>query len=72
MVLILGATLGLTQVTADTSYWLLDADLFVFSTGMGAAMIPIMSGAMQMLRKAAVARASTALNILQQVGASRR
>jgi EmrB/QacA subfamily drug resistance transporter len=70
MLLILGATLGLTQVTADTSYWLLGADLFVFGMGMGAAMMPIMSGAMQTLRKAAVARASTALNILQQVGAS--
>jgi hypothetical protein len=33
-------------------------------------MMPIMSGAMQTLRRAAVARASTALNIIQQVGAS--
>ena len=38
--------------------------------GMGATMMPIMSGAMQTLRKAAVARASTTLNIIQQVGAS--
>ncbi|MEA2249621.1 MAG: hypothetical protein QOH46_4150, partial [Solirubrobacteraceae bacterium] len=69
-VLILGATLGLTQIGADTSYWLIGADLFVFGIGMGAAMMPIMSGAMQTLRRAAVARASTALNIIQQVGAS--
>jgi hypothetical protein len=33
-------------------------------------MMPIMSGAMQTLRRAAVARASTTVNILQQVGAS--
>ena len=38
--------------------------------GMGSTMMPIMSGAMQTLRRAAVARASTTLNILQQVGAS--
>jgi hypothetical protein len=32
--------------------------------------MPLFSGAMQTLRKAAVARASTTLNIIQQVGAS--
>jgi MFS family permease len=70
MVLILGATLALTQIAADTSYWTLSIVLFVFGMGMGSTMMPIMSGAMQTLRKAAVARASTALNIIQQVGAS--
>ncbi len=62
--------LGLTQLTADTSYWLLGADLFVMGVGMGATMMPTFSGAMQTLRRAAVAKASTALNINQQVGAS--
>src|SRR3712207_5690093 len=62
--------LGLTQLEADTSYWLLSLDLFVMGVGMGATMMPIMSGAMQTLRRAAVARASTTLNIIQQVGAS--
>ena len=38
--------------------------------GMGATMMPTFSGAMQTLRSAAVARASTTLNINQQVGAS--
>jgi EmrB/QacA subfamily drug resistance transporter len=70
MTLILAAVIGLTQITADTSYWLLGADLFVFGMGMGASMMPIMSGAMQTLQRAAVARASTSLNIIQQVGAS--
>jgi hypothetical protein len=37
--------------------------------GMGAAMMPIMSGAMKTLRRAAIAKASTTLNIIQQVGA---
>jgi EmrB/QacA subfamily drug resistance transporter len=68
--LIMLGTLGLTQITADTSYWTLSGILFVFGMGMGGAMMPIMSGAMQTLRKAAVAKASTSLNIIQQVGAS--
>jgi len=70
MTLILGAVLALTQIAADTSYWTLSGILFVFGMGMGSTMMPIMSGAMQTLRRAQVARASTTLNILQQVGAS--
>ena len=62
--------LGLTQLEADTSYWLLSAELFVMGVGMGFAMMPTFSGAMQTLRRAAIARASTTLNIIQQVGAS--
>src|SRR6185436_13110689 len=70
MTLILASTLALTQIAADTSYWTLSVVLFVFGMGMGSTMMPIMTGALQTLRKAAVARASTALNIIQQVGAS--
>jgi EmrB/QacA subfamily drug resistance transporter len=62
--------LGLTQLEADTSYWLIGAILFVQGLGMGATMMPTFSGAMQTLRRAAIARASTTLNINQQVGAS--
>ncbi|HEX8105748.1 MAG TPA: DHA2 family efflux MFS transporter permease subunit [Solirubrobacteraceae bacterium] len=64
------AFLALTQLTAETSYWVLGATLFLMGMGMGATMMPIFSGAMQTLRAAAVARASTTLNINQQVGAS--
>jgi EmrB/QacA subfamily drug resistance transporter len=64
------STLALTQLAGDTSYWALGAALFVMGMGMGASMMPLMSGAMQTLRRAQVARASTALNIIQQVGAS--
>jgi MFS family permease len=64
------STLGLTQLAGATSYWLIGADLFVMGLGMGLSMMPLFSGAMRTLRKAAVARASTTLNILQQVGAS--
>jgi MFS family permease len=66
----LGALLALTQIGADTSHWALGAALFVMGMGLGSTMMPIMSGAMQTLRRAAVARASTTVNILQQVGAS--
>ena len=62
--------LGLTQLEADTSYWLFGAFLFLMGIGMGFTMMPTFSGAMQTLRRAAIARASTTLNIEQQVGAS--
>ena len=62
--------LGLTQLEGDTSYWLLGAILFVQGLGMGATMMPTFSGAMQTLRRSAIARASSTLNINQQVGAS--
>jgi EmrB/QacA subfamily drug resistance transporter len=64
------STLALTQLAGDTSYWALSAALVVMGMGMGSSMMPLMSGAMQTLRTAQVARASTALNIIQQVGAS--
>src|SRR3954454_16615290 len=62
--------LALTQLAADTSYVWLSVVLFVMGLGMGATMMPTFSGAMQTLRQADVARASTTLNINQQVGAS--
>ncbi len=70
MLATIAAVVGLTQITATTSYWLTSLDLFVFGIGMGFTMMPTFSGAMQSIRKQAVARASTALNILQQTGAS--
>jgi EmrB/QacA subfamily drug resistance transporter len=70
LVLVALSFLALTQLEADTSYWTFGAVLFVMGAGMGATMMPTFSGAMQTLRKAAIARASTTLNITQQVGAS--
>jgi EmrB/QacA subfamily drug resistance transporter len=70
LVLVAVSFLGLTQLHADTSYWLLGVELFVLGVGLGATMMPTFSGAMQTLRRAAIARASTTLNINQQVGAS--
>jgi EmrB/QacA subfamily drug resistance transporter len=70
LVIVAISFIGLTQLEADTSYWLFGALLFLMGLGMGATMMPTFSGAMQTLRRAAIARASTTLNINQQVGAS--
>jgi EmrB/QacA subfamily drug resistance transporter len=70
LVIVAASFLALTQLQADTSYWAFGAVLFVMGLGMGATMMPTFSGAMQTLRQAQVARASTTLNIDQQVGAS--
>ena len=70
LVLVAISFLGLTQLEGDTSYWTFGVLLFVMGLGMGATMMPTFSGAMQTLRRAAIARASTTLNINQQVSAS--
>jgi EmrB/QacA subfamily drug resistance transporter len=70
LVLVGAAFVGLTQLGADTSYWLFGVTLFVLGLGMGATMMPTFSAAMQTLREAAIAKASTTLNINQQTGAS--
>jgi EmrB/QacA subfamily drug resistance transporter len=62
--------LALTQIGAHTSYLWLSVVLFFMGLGMGGAMMPTFSGAIQTLRRADISRASTALNINQQVGAS--
>jgi MFS family permease len=64
------AFIGLTQLGPDTSYWVVGANLFVLGLGMGATMMPTFSGAIQTLRRSAIARATTTLNINQQVSAS--
>jgi EmrB/QacA subfamily drug resistance transporter len=59
-----------SQMTVDSSYWVLGASLFVMGLGMGMTMMPTMSAAMMTLQHDEVPRASTALNIIQQVAAS--
>ncbi|GAB6902816.1 DHA2 family efflux MFS transporter permease subunit [Kineosporia succinea] len=61
---------GLTTISADTSYWVLSGFLFLQGVGMGFSMMPLMTGAMQTMRHAVVAKASTTLNIIQQTGSS--
>ena len=57
-------------VGAHTSYVVLCAGSFVQGLGMGFAMMPNMTAAMQAVPPAAIARTSTAMNIIRQTGAS--
>ena len=57
-------------VTAHTSYALLLSFSFVLGLGMGLSMMPTMTAAMQAVPPAAIARTSTAMNIIRQSGAS--
>jgi EmrB/QacA subfamily drug resistance transporter len=57
-------------VTAHTSYALLLSFSFVLGLGMGFSMMPTMTAAMQAVPATAIARTSTAMNIIRQAGAS--
>jgi EmrB/QacA subfamily drug resistance transporter len=57
-------------VTAHTSYVLLLSFSFVLGLGMGFSMMPTMTAAMQAVLPTAIARTSTAMNIIRQSGAS--
>jgi EmrB/QacA subfamily drug resistance transporter len=57
-------------VGAHTSYVLLCSASFVQGLGMGLAMMPTMTAAMQAVPLTAIARTSTAMNIIRQAGAS--
>ena len=57
-------------VGAHTSYVLLCSFNFVQGLGMGLSMMPNMTAAMQAVPPAAIARTSTAMNIIRQGGAS--
>jgi EmrB/QacA subfamily drug resistance transporter len=70
LVLIVIGMFGLTQITSDTSYSLLIAELVVMGLGMGATMMPLFTVALRTLRPLEVARGSTLLNISQQIASS--
>jgi EmrB/QacA subfamily drug resistance transporter len=57
-------------VTATTSYVLLCGFGFILGLGMGLSMMPTMTAAMQSVPPTAIARTSTAMNIIRQSGAS--
>ncbi|MCM3886492.1 DHA2 family efflux MFS transporter permease subunit [Frankia sp. R82] len=59
-----------TQVTAHTSEVLLGGSLVVRGLGLAAAMVPVMSAAYIGLSAAEIPRATSAVRIFQQVGAS--
>ncbi|WP_433306538.1 DHA2 family efflux MFS transporter permease subunit [Actinoplanes sp. CA-030573] len=70
MLLIGAGFFTFTQVGVDTSYVLLCGSLFVMGLGMGGTMMPIMTSALRTLHHQDVARGSTLVNILQQIGGS--
>ena len=71
LVVVVASVAGFTGVLqADTSYWTLGAVLFVMGLGMGMTMMPTMAAAIQTLSHDEVPKASTMLNIIQQVSAS--
>ncbi len=70
LLLIIAGMFALTQLGGDTSYVWIIGVLFVMGLGMGATMMPIMTGALKTLRNKEVARGSTLLNIIQQIGSS--
>jgi EmrB/QacA subfamily drug resistance transporter len=59
-----------TQIGAHTSYVSIEIALFVMGLGLGATMMPAMASAYQTLSRAQVARATSALSIIQRVGGS--
>ncbi len=59
-----------TQLTADTSYWVLGIALWVRGLGLGMTMMPSMAAAYQTLSRAAVPRATSLINIIRTVGGS--
>jgi EmrB/QacA subfamily drug resistance transporter len=63
-------TLPFAFVGADTPYWLLAVLLVVRGLGLAGAMMPSMAAAYAMLTPAAVPRATSALNIMRQIGGS--
>jgi EmrB/QacA subfamily drug resistance transporter len=70
LALVLAGLLAFTQVGPHTSLWLLGGAQFVMGLGMGSTMMPAMTAAFQTMERPQVARATTAMNIIQRVGGS--
>jgi EmrB/QacA subfamily drug resistance transporter len=64
------ATIGLTQWGADTPFAATSAVLFARGIGLGCTLMPAMASAYTTVSRAAIPRATTALNVLQRVGGS--
>ncbi|RMI33517.1 DHA2 family efflux MFS transporter permease subunit [Nocardia stercoris] len=64
------STAFFTQLSSTTPYPAICAALFVMGLGMGCTMMPTMTSAIQTLSRDQIARGSTLMNIINQVGAS--
>jgi EmrB/QacA subfamily drug resistance transporter len=70
MIVMTVATIGLTRLSAETPFTVTTAILFVRGIGLGCSMMPAMAAAYSTISRAAVPRATTALNVIQRVGGS--
>jgi EmrB/QacA subfamily drug resistance transporter len=64
------STFALTRLAADTSYVYIGAATFLSGVGIGSALVPAMAGAYRDLHESAIARATSAIRIFQQLGGS--
>jgi EmrB/QacA subfamily drug resistance transporter len=65
-----GATVGLTRLTGHTPFTVTSAILVVRGIGLGCAMMPSMAAAYATVSRDAVPKATTIINVLQRVGGS--
>jgi MFS family permease len=70
VIIALVGTGAYTQLESDTPYELLTTALWLRGVGLGVTMMPAMAAAYQTLSRAAVPRATTAINIIRTVGGS--
>jgi EmrB/QacA subfamily drug resistance transporter len=63
-------TAAYTRIDADTPYWYLAAALALIGAGLGATISPTMAAAFDGLGHAEIARASSAINVVQRVAGS--
>jgi EmrB/QacA subfamily drug resistance transporter len=62
--------LGLSQTSGAAPIWQVKLTLFIIGLGSGSSIMPAMSGALGVLRRDEVARATSGLNVVLRVGAS--
>ena len=70
VVVAVAGTAVYTQLDSDTSFLVLAIALWVRGVGLGITMMPSMAAAYQTLSRAAVPRATTAINIIRTIGGS--
>ena len=70
MLILAIGTLAYTQVSASSNYWYLASALFIRGIGLGLGMMPVFAAAYRNLAPMEIPRATTATNIVRQVGGS--
>ena len=70
LLMLIAGTVPFTQVSPDTSFWVLAAALVLRGFGLGFTMMPAMAAAYATIDRTEVPRATPMLNVLQRVGGS--